>query len=171
MGRAHDLPREAQMTDHPDRLQPEDALPKRKAGRASKRDEIVAFLQRAGLDPLDFIEELGDIPAPGQASPETLDGPRPETLAEMSSAAMDLLWRRLPNFKETALTHATALLMKAAGEERAQPPPENQTVEVDVLDLIQTEGVLPERKQELLTAERVKLIGRLARIDEELENL
>lgn len=122
----------------------------RPRGRASKRNEILGFIAAAGLDSADY-EHLLDSPAAIPEPEEPGWGERPDSIAEMRDAVLDLLWARIPTFKETALARTADMLTKlvtADLEPAPEPPPE-----LDVLDLIETEGVLPERQLQLLGEE------------------
>lgn len=93
----------------------------------------------------------------------------PTTFGEMRDAFMGLIWQQRGSLKGTALVQALTALSRLAELDHDQP--DETTRDVDVLDLIQTEGVLPDRKKDLLTAERTRTLERLARIDTELEGL
>lgn len=124
------------------------------------------------------LEEAGQArqrPPEPEAEPEPEPAPleswgeRPDTIAAMRDAVLDLLWSRIPTFKETALARTADMLTKlTTADVEAAPEPE---AELDVFDLIQTEGLLPVRKRELLTAEWDRLAGRMERITRELEGL
>lgn len=93
----------------------------------------------------------------------------PETPAEMRDGFLKLLWSERKSLKGTALVQGLNALVKLA--ELDTDKPAGPTRDVDVLDLIQTDGVLPERKRELLMAELVRSRDRMIRIDEELQAL
>lgn len=137
-------------------------------GRASKRDEILGFLSAAGLDAADYQHLLDAAPAPLEPV-EPGWGERPDSIAEMRDAVLDLLWARIPTFKETALARTADMLTKlvtADLEPAPEPPPE-----LDVLDLIETEGVLPERMLELLGREFDRNEERQERIREAVQRI
>lgn len=92
----------------------------------------------------------------------------PATFAEMRDAFMGLIWKQRGSLKGTALVQALNSLARLAELDISKPDDEP---EQDVLDLIQNDGLLPARKQELLEAERVVAAARLARINTELEAL
>lgn len=128
-----------------------------KPGRKTKQEEVEDYLRALGVDPEDVL---------GDREPW---GERPASIEEFSERALDLLWKKLPTFKETALTQSVKIIRDLAIVERNEP--DVDVAETDVLDVIQADGLSAERKRELLTAERARVAERLARIDKNLEEL
>lgn len=92
----------------------------------------------------------------------------PESFAEMRDEFMLLIWQQRATLKGVALVQALNSLAKLADVDNT---PAEISPEVDVLDLIENDGLLPERKRALLGAERLLVAARLGRIDTELEKL
>lgn len=140
--------------------------PTPKRGRRSARDEVQAWLANVGLDP-ELVDE-----APGFAPGDT--DKLPETTAELRDELLKLVWNQRKGLKGIALVKAFEAITKLAELHEAQAARDAASAaeeHVDVLDLIQTEGLPPARKRELLTQEWDRCSGRLERINKELEAL
>lgn len=91
------------------------------------------------------------------------DGEVPTTEAILEKG-MRRLENQISTLQGVALVRALALLKQQLKQENEEPP-DDPEAEANVFELLSTGGLLPERRRELIAAERAFHVAAIARLD------